>query len=99
MGGLINLVFLCTAGIYNGVDHLVDRLRGAGIRSLCGYGTDPSMEGQLIMAQQARARFVVEIQRDESLKLVDHLVSTQTKKKFKEVSLLVDFLKNRMVVS
>ena len=99
VGGLINLVFLCTAGIYNGVDHLVDRLRGAGIRSLCGYGTDPSMEGQLIMAQQARARFVVEIQRDESLKLVDHLVSTQTKKKFKEVSLLVDFLKNRMVVS
>ena len=99
VGGLINLVFLCTAGIYNGVDHLVDRLRGAGIRSLCGYGTDPSMEGQLIMAQQARARFVVEIQRDESLKLVDYLVSTQTKKKFKDVSLLIDFLKNRMVAS
>ena len=93
---LIDMVFVCTVGTHAGVDLLVEQLRSVGIRALCGYGVDPSMEGQILMAQQVSARFMLEICRDESYKIIDHSASPQTKKKFKEVSLLVDYVRNRM---
>ena len=97
---VINLVFVCAVGSNHGVDLLVDRLRSDGIRALCGYGEDPSMEGQILMAQQVGARFMVEICRDESFKMIDHLVlpgsPPSKKKKFKEITLLLDYVRSRM---
>ena len=102
---LINMVFLCTAGIYPGVDVLVDRLRADGIRAMCSDGTDPSMEGQMLMASQVQARFVVEISRDESFKLIDHhdyessTFSSKSgikKRPFKDFSGVIEFVKRKM---
>jgi len=97
---LMNSVFVCTAGINNDVDLLVDRLRSNGIPSMCSDGNDPSMEGQLLLA--SNYRFIVEVSRDENLKLIDRLSNNNNSNKkkiglpMKDIDSLIAVVKNKI---
>jgi len=95
---------LCTAGVGRSseeVDVLVDRLRTVGIQALCSDGMDPSLEGQILMAHQVNARFIVEISRDcDSFKLTDRLIESNSKNNkkttFKDMELLMSFIQKKI---